>query len=102
MCNFVVTTQGIRRWVDISFVMTVCVCGGGTGVEGSLSDLQQAKATMFYNLATVFCVLKEHDKAKQSLHKVRHAYSAQGKTCRLAAIIISINTDEVSAMMLNW
>ena len=25
---------------------------------------------MYYNLATVFCVLREHDKAKQSLQKV--------------------------------
>ena len=38
--------------------------------EGALSSIQQAKATMLYNLATVFCVTKEHDKAKQSLHKV--------------------------------
>ena len=41
-----------------------------TEPEGALSSSQQAKATMFYNLATVFCVLKEHEKAKQSLQKV--------------------------------
>lgn len=42
-----------------------------TEPDGALSSSQHAKATMFYNLATVFCVLKEHDKAKQSLQKVR-------------------------------
>lgn len=42
-----------------------------TEPQGALSSPQQAKATMLYNLATVFCVLKEHEKAKQSLQKVQ-------------------------------
>ena len=40
-------------------------------VEGYLSDIQQCKAVMYYNMATAFCVLKEHDKAKQAMNKVR-------------------------------
>ncbi len=35
-----------------------------------MSSVQQAKAVMLYNLATVFCVMKDYDKAKQSLQKV--------------------------------
>lgn len=40
--------------------------------DGALSSVQQAKATMLYNLATAFCMLREHDKAKQSLQKVSY------------------------------
>ena len=49
--------------------VTMCVCMCVEGGEG-VSDLPQARATMYYNLATLYCVLKEHDKAKQALHKV--------------------------------
>jgi hypothetical protein len=45
------------------------VCGAAES-DGAMSGVEQAKATILYNLATVFCVLKEHDKAKQSLQRV--------------------------------
>ncbi len=39
-------------------------------LDESLSSVTEARASMLYNLATVFCVMKEHDKAKQALQKV--------------------------------
>lgn len=58
-------------------------------VDGALCSIQQAKATMLYNLATAFCVLKEHDKAKQALQKVNNLYcNTLSPLCQVAGSCI--------------
>ena len=69
-----------RHWVcSCCHVVRMYVCLYVLEVEGCLSDLQQSRAVMSYNRGVVFCVLKEHDKAKQCMIKVTSTSPTHGR-----------------------
>ncbi len=73
----------------MDYVSRTTLTGSVEGLEGAFpSSTSNAKAMMLHNMATVFCLRRENDKARSAVQQVNILHSAGTCTCTVYIITV--------------